>query len=97
VAAAHFNTAAREVDPGVNMVRGALEKLPAIFAVIQTAPDKPIGVQNLSRYLRGTVCSAPKLWLAAQEVTGLEGVTPPSYYCTTFLPSVSEAASRTVA
>jgi hypothetical protein len=81
-AAAHMSSAAqkeRENDPGVKMAR-ALEALRNNPAQVKAGVDDRIQALHPARFLGGATCSAKKLWLAAREIIGLDGVTPLSNY-----------------
>jgi hypothetical protein len=78
-AAAHLSARPRDTDPGIKMAK-ALENLRSHPTVVHTAADDRIDLLHPARFLGGAVCSSKKLWLAAREVIGLDGVIPLSSY-----------------
>ena len=81
-AAAHLGLAGagqKDEDPGVAMARS-----------LETLRDKPVKVDageddrseklHPARFLGGAVCSAKKLWRAARDTLGLEGIPPLANY-----------------
>jgi hypothetical protein len=78
-AAAYLSARPLETNPGIKMAK-VHENLHSHPAVIHTAADDRIELLHPARFLGGAVCSSKKLWLAAHEVIGLEGVVPLSSY-----------------
>jgi hypothetical protein len=78
-AAAHLSSRPRDVDPGIKMAK-ALESLRSNPVVLPTSADDRIDLLHPARFLGGSVCSSKKLWLAARDVIGLDGVVPLSNY-----------------
>jgi hypothetical protein len=58
----------------------ALESLRSHPVVLPTAADDRVELLHPARFLGGTVCSSKKLWLAARDIIGLEGIVPLSSY-----------------
>jgi hypothetical protein len=69
----------RDSDPGLRMAK-SLELLRDNPTTVPAAPDDRLGVLHPARFLGGAVCGSKKLWLAAREVIGLDGVTPLANY-----------------
>jgi hypothetical protein len=78
-AAAHLSACPPESDPGIKIAK-ALESLRSHPVVLPTAADDRVELLHKARFLGGTVCSSKKLWLAARDIIGLEGIVPLSSY-----------------
>jgi hypothetical protein len=78
-AAQAASLAPKDSDPGVKMAK-ALEAIRANPIFVEAGEDDRSLNLHQARFLGGAACSAKKLWMAAREVIGLEGITPLSNY-----------------
>lgn len=75
-AAAHYAGVARpSQDPAVKMAKN-LETLRDNPTKVLEGLDNRVDVLHPARFLPGVVCSSKKLWLAAREVIGMDGLLP---------------------
>jgi hypothetical protein len=75
-AAAHLLACPRESNPGIKIAK-ALESLRSHSVILPTAADDRVELLHPACFLRGTVCSSKKIWLAAHDIIGLEVVVVP--------------------
>lgn len=79
-AAAHYAGAARpSQDPAVKMAKN-LEALRETPTKVIAGLDNRVDALHPARFLAGVVCSSKKLWLAAREVIGMDGLVPLATY-----------------
>jgi hypothetical protein len=66
-------------DPGVKMAKN-LESLKASPTMLPAGPDDRTSVFHPARFMGGMACLAQKMWMAAREEHGLEGILPLANY-----------------
>jgi hypothetical protein len=69
----------QEYDPGIAMVKN-LEALHLNPILVTAGTDDRSGILYQAHFLDGAVCSAKKMWQAARQVIGLDGIPPLSSY-----------------
>jgi hypothetical protein len=69
----------QEDEPGIAMAKN-LEAVRLNPIIVTAGSDDRSGILHPARFLGGAVCSAKKMWRAAREVKGLDGIPPLSSY-----------------